>query len=48
MYKINGFIVSTISLIDIPVYRARNQLAALDHNHHKDRAHATTADGQPR
>ncbi|CAB4019001.1 Hypothetical predicted protein, partial [Paramuricea clavata] len=31
-----------------PVYRARNQLAALDFNHHKGRAAATTADGQPR
>jgi hypothetical protein len=31
-----------------PVYRARNQLAALDFNHHKGREQATTADGQLR
>ena len=30
-----------------PVYRARNQLAALDFNHHKDRVQATTANAQP-
>ncbi len=35
-------------LFRFPVYRARNQLAALDFNHHKNRAQATTADGRPR
>ena len=29
-------------------YRVRNQLAALDFNHHRGRAIATTADGKPR
>ena len=28
-------------------YRLRNQLAALDFNHHRGRATATAADGQP-
>ena len=31
-----------------PVYRARNQLAALDFKHHKNRPQATTADGRTR
>jgi hypothetical protein len=29
-------------------YRLRNQLAAIDYNHHRGREVATTADGRPR